>query len=137
MRIYSYTPPCGYNGSFTNRIMQSALRAHAILLQYLQATDGEAKALGITPSNRRQVERFIASASIKAGDMVCLDITKSDLGEQGLYITAANRTSGDTIVAIGFALEDADADNELQILNLSGNSPRILPIILTRQSTAK
>ena len=89
--------------------------ATSTLLQYLDSTDGSGNALGITASNRRQVERFIASASIKAGDMVCLDLTKANVGDQGLYITTANRSSGDTILAIGFALEAADANEDCNV----------------------
>ena len=54
------------------------------LLQYLQSTDGDGNAFTSLFSNRRQVERFIASGAIAAGDMVCLDITKTSLGEKGL-----------------------------------------------------
>ena len=59
------------------------------LLQYLQSDDGSGVALGITPSNRRQVERFIASGTIAAGDIVCLDITKTADGDKSLFVTKA------------------------------------------------
>jgi len=91
--------------------------ATSTLLQYLQATDGDGVALGVTPSNRRQVERFIASAGIVAGDIVCLDITKTADGDKSLYVTKANTSSGDTTLTIGVALETAAAaGDELNVV---------------------
>lgn len=86
--------------------------ATSTLLQYMQPTDGSGVALGVTPSNRRQVERFIASGVIAAGDIVCLDITKTADGEKSLYVTKANTASGDTTLTIGVALEAAAAAND-------------------------
>ena len=83
--------------------------ATSTLLQYLEPTDGSGAALGVTPSNRRQVERFIAADVIDAGDIVCLDITKTADGDKSLYVTKANTSSGDTTLTIGVALEAAAA----------------------------
>ena len=85
------------------------------LLQYLQADDGSGTALGITASNRRQVERFIASSAVAAGDIVCLDITKTALGEKGLFVLPADRSSSDKVVAIGFAIAAAAANEEVDV----------------------
>ena len=82
------------------------------LLQYLQSDDGDGVALGVTPSNRRQVERFIASAAIAAGDVVCLDITKTADGDKSLFVTKADTGSGDTTLTIGVALDAATAAND-------------------------
>jgi hypothetical protein len=43
------------------------------LIQYLQATDGAGATLGLTPSNRRVRETFIASSTITAGQWVALE----------------------------------------------------------------
>ena len=82
------------------------------LLQYLQSTDGDGVALGVTPSNRRQVERFIASAAIAAGDVVCLDISKTADGDKSLFVTKANTGAGATTLTIGIALDAATAAND-------------------------
>ena len=86
------------------------------LLQYLQADDGDGVALTGHPSNRRQVERFIASGTIAAGDIVCLDITKTADGDKSLFVTKANTTSGNTTLTIGVALDAAAANDELNVV---------------------
>tara|TARA_R100000664_G_C2758344_1_gene147127 strand:+ start:1981 stop:2439 length:459 start_codon:yes stop_codon:yes gene_type:complete len=86
------------------------------LLQYLQSTDGDGVALGITPSNRRQVERFIASSAIAAGDIVALDITKTADGDKSLFVVKADTSKGETTLTIGVALEAAEADAELNVV---------------------
>ena len=82
--------------------------ATSTLLQYLQSTDGNGDALGVTPSNRRQVERFIASSAIAENDLVALDFSKTADGEKALYIIKANDALISQ-VAIGFALNAATA----------------------------
>jgi hypothetical protein len=85
------------------------------LLQYLQSTDGDGVALGITSSNRRQVERFIASSAIAANDLVALDFSKTADGDKALYIIKAD-DSLISQVAIGFALNAAtDAGDEVNV----------------------
>ena len=86
------------------------------LLQYLQSDDGSGVALTGHPSNRRQVERFIASGTIVAGDIVCLDITKTADGDKSLFVTKANTTSGNTTLTIGVALDAAEANDELNVV---------------------
>jgi len=86
--------------------------ATSTLLQYLQGTDGNGDALGVTPSNRRQVERFIASAAIAAGDVVCLDISKTADGDKSLFVTKADTSAGATTLTIGVALDAATAAND-------------------------
>jgi len=85
------------------------------LLQYLQADDGDGNAFTTLFSNRRQVERFIASSAVAAGDIVCLDITKTALGEKGLFVLPADRSSSDKVVAIGFAIAAAAANEEVDV----------------------
>ena len=51
--------------------------ATSTLVQYLNSTDAVTGGqLGTTPSDRKQVETFIASAAITAGQVVALDVTK-------------------------------------------------------------
>lgn len=86
------------------------------LLQYLQADDGSGVALGVTPSNRRQVERFIASSAISAGDIVALDISKTADGDKSLFVVKADTSAGATTLTIGVALEDAAANEDLNVV---------------------
>lgn len=86
------------------------------LLQYLQADDGSGVALGVTPSNRRQVERFIASSAISAGDIVALDISKTADGDKSLFVVQADTGDGLTTLTIGVALEDAAANEDLNVV---------------------
>jgi hypothetical protein len=83
--------------------------ASATYLQSLDSVYEDGTPRGITPSNRRQIESFIVAEPIAKNDMVCLDLAQTGAGKQALYIKKANRTAGATILAIGFALEDATA----------------------------
>ena len=82
------------------------------LLQSLNDSDNQATT---GSSNRRQVETFIASAAIAANDLVCLDITKTADSDKALFIKKADTTTGATIVAIGFALNAADVNDEVRV----------------------
>ena len=84
--------------------------ASATYLQSLDATYEDGTSRGVTPSNRRQIETFIAAEVIAKNDMVCLDLAQTGAGKQVLYIKKANRSAGATCLAIGFALEAATAD---------------------------
>ena len=93
--------------------------ATSTLLQYLQSTDGNGDALGVTPSNRRQVERFIASSAIAENDLVALDFSKTADGEKALYIIQANDALISQ-VAIGFALNAATAAGDEVNVTIAG-----------------
>ena len=93
--------------------------ATSTLLQYLQSTDGNGDALGVTPSNRRQVERFIASSAIAENDLVALDFSKTADGEKALYIIKANDALISQ-VAIGFALNAATAAGDEVNVTIAG-----------------
>ena len=93
--------------------------ATSTLLQYLQGTDGSGAALGVTPSNRRQVERFIASSAIAANDLVALDFSKTADGDKALYIIKAD-DSLISQVAIGFALNAATAAGDEVDVTIAG-----------------
>ncbi len=91
--------------------------ATSTLLQYLQADDGSGTALGVSPSNRRQVERYVASAAIAKNDLVAFDFAKSTDGEIALTVRKADSGSAASICAVGFALEAAAAaGDELMLL---------------------
>ena len=97
--------------------------ASATYLQSLDSVYEDGTSRGITPSNRRQIETFIASEPIVAGDLVCIDIAKiaaanpgapaSDgwknqpLGDAVLHIKKANTAAAATVAAIGFAIDAA------------------------------
>jgi len=89
------------------------------LLQYLQSDDGDGVALGITSSNRRQVERFIASHAIAENDLVALDFSKTADGDKVLYIRKA-LDSEISQVAIGFALNAATAEGDEVNVTIAG-----------------
>jgi hypothetical protein len=93
--------------------------ATSTLLQYLQPTDGSGVALGVTPSNRRQVERFIASHAIAANDLVALDFSKTADGDKALYIRKA-LNSEISQVPIGFALNAATAAGDEVNVTIAG-----------------
>lgn len=90
--------------------------ATSTLLQLLDSTygDGTTK-IGLTASNRRQVETFIASEAIAANDLVCLDFSKAGDGDKGLYIKKADGASGATVAAIGFAISAAAAGADCRV----------------------
>ena len=82
------------------------------LLQYLQADDGSGAPLGVTASNRRQVERYIAGGAIAANDLVAFDFSKTADGEIALTVVKADSGSADSIAVVGFA---AAAGDELNV----------------------
>ena len=85
------------------------------LLQYLQADDGSGTPLGVTASNRRQVERYIAGGAIAANDLVAFDFSKTADGEIALTVVKADSGSADSIAVVGFALEGAAIGDELNV----------------------
>tara|TARA_R100000664_G_C2758928_1_gene148203 strand:+ start:2062 stop:2511 length:450 start_codon:yes stop_codon:yes gene_type:complete len=91
----------------------------------LQSLNDSANQSGVTASNRRQVESFIASAAIAANDLVCLDFSKSDDGDKALFIKKADSGDGETVAAIGFALNTAAAGETCEVtiagLHVSAN----------------
>ena len=89
------------------------------LLQYLQPDDGSGTSLGVTPSNRRQVERFIASHAIAVNDLVALDFSKTADGDKALYVRKA-LDSEISQVAIGFALNAAAAAGDEVNVTIAG-----------------
>ena len=90
--------------------------ATSTLLQYLQADDGDGVALTGSPSHRRQVERFIASAAIAEGDAVSFDTSKSADSQKTLYVVSASTGAITSKCFIGVALETAAAGDEINVV---------------------
>lgn len=101
--------------------------ATSSLIQYLDSTDAAGTTLGLTPSNRRIEETFIASAAITAGQWVALDLTValSD-GDKSLKVAPADGngsagagppaiTSLNSIV-VGVALTAAAAGEKVEVV---------------------
>ena len=57
------------------------------------------------PSNRRQTETFLKSSTIVEGDLVALDLSKTNSADQMLYIVPANSGASNTGLAVGVALK--------------------------------
>ena len=85
--------------------------ATSTLLQYLEPTDGAGVANGITPSNRRQTETFIASETLAVGDLVSLDLAAT-----------GNTTTGADKCFVGVVLESVESDGALT----AGSSIRVV-----------
>tara|TARA_R110002124_G_scaffold86938_2_gene224254 strand:- start:6339 stop:6806 length:468 start_codon:yes stop_codon:yes gene_type:complete len=90
--------------------------ATSTLLQYLQADDGDGVALTGSPSHRRQVERFIASAAIAEGDAVSFDTSKTADSQKTLYVVSADTGAATSKCFIGVALETAAAGDEINVV---------------------
>ena len=83
--------------------------ARATYLQSLDATYEDGTSRGVTPSNRRQTEIFIASAPIVAGDAVSFDTSKTADGDKALYVLPASTGAQTSKCFVGIALEAAAA----------------------------
>ncbi len=94
------------------------------LIQYLQATDGAGATLGLTPSNRRVRETFIASSTITAGQWVALDFTVANSdGDKSLKVVPADGNAGAgagitslASVVVGVALAGAAAGEKVEVV---------------------
>lgn len=67
-------------------------------------------------SHRRQVETFIASAAIAAGDLVAFDFSKTEDGDKALYVIKADIGTGTSSCAVGVALAGAAADERCDVV---------------------
>ncbi len=95
--------------------------ASATYLQSLDSVYEDGTSRGVTPSNRRQVETFIASGAIEANSLVTLDFTSAGYsdGDKALYIRKALDTEISQ-VAIGFALNAATAAGDKVEVTIAG-----------------
>jgi len=64
------------------------------------------------PSNRRQVETFLAGEALTAGDAVAFDFSQTEDADKVLFVKAAG-TAADIRHFVGVALEDAAAGGKV------------------------
>lgn len=87
--------------------------ATSTLLQYLETTDAVTGAsLGASPSNRRQVETFIAGATVAVGDWMQFDTSKTGATKVVTVIQAAANGTGNPLVC-GVCIGSAESDGSL------------------------
>ena len=86
----------------------------------LQSLNTSAEGAGVGSSARRQIETYIASEAIAAGNLVALDITKTDDSDKCLHIVKANSNDGITVVAVGFAIDAALAAGDPVQVTVAG-----------------
>jgi hypothetical protein len=86
----------------------------------LQSLNTSAEGAGTGSSARRQIETYIASGAIAAGDLVAFDVTKTDDSDKCLHIVKANSTANETVVAVGFALDAALAAGDPVQVTVAG-----------------
>ena len=84
-------------------------------LQYLDHENKDGETYGITASNRRQIETYIAGGTIAANDLVAFDFSKTTDAEVALTVVKADSTSTDSIAVVGFALAGASAGEKVDI----------------------
>jgi len=98
--------------------------ATSSLIQYLDGTDSAGTTVGLSVSNRRVEETFIASSAITAGQWVALDLTTtlSD-GDKSLKVAPAdgNGSAGTGVtslnsVVVGVALTAAAAGARVEVV---------------------
>lgn len=98
--------------------------ATSSLIQYLEGTDAAGVTLGLTPSNRRVEETFIASSAITVGQWVALDLTTtlSD-GDKSLKVAPADGNGGAgagvtslNSVVVGVALNAAAVGDKVEVV---------------------
>ena len=89
--------------------------ASATYLQSLDATYEDGTSRGVTPSNRRQTEIFIASAPIVAGDAVSFDTSQTADGDKTLYVLPADTGAQTSKCFVGIALEAAAAGDQIRV----------------------
>lgn len=79
------------------------------LIQYLEAGNGA------STMNRSQVETFLASEAIAAGDLVSMDLSKLNDGDKALYVSKADTGTATDTCAIGFALNAAAIGEKVDV----------------------
>lgn len=86
--------------------------AQNTLLQYL---DNDAGGAGVTSSNRRTTEIFLAGETVVVGDVVSLDLAQSSDGDKGLIIVKADTGTATDTMAVGVVLRSAEPTGALTI----------------------
>jgi len=89
--------------------------ATSTLIQYLETErygslpGAGVEAVGPESMNRRQIETFIASGAITAGQTVVLNILETADGDKAIHVVPSNTGSDDTTCFVGVAITDASA----------------------------
>ena len=90
--------------------------ASATYLQSLDSVYEDGTSRGVTPSNRRQIETFIAKEVIAIGDWVAFDIGATADGDVTLGVFKADANSAPVRPAVGVALHAATAiDDKIEV----------------------
>ena len=89
--------------------------ASATYLQSLDSVYENGDSRGVTPSNRRQIETFIAKEAIAIGDWVAFDIAATADGDVTLGVYKADSNSAPVRPAFGVALHAATAEDKIKV----------------------
>ena len=82
----------------------------------LQSLNSVAEGSGVSSSNRRQIETYIAAETIASGDLVAFDIIQAAKANRVLNVKLADSLAGATSVPVGFALADAEAGATVDVV---------------------
>ena len=88
------------------------------ILQYLDQSNADGEDYGITGSNRRQTETYLAGATIAIGDLVAFDFSTSggeSEGDIAVTVIPAISSSTDSICVVGFAQTAAGAGERVDV----------------------
>lgn len=92
--------------------------ATSTLIQYLETVDAVTGAqLGPSPSNRRQIETFIAGGTVAVGDWVALDVTKTGATKAVTVVEAGAAANGNPLV-VGVCIGSAESTGTLTVGSL-------------------
>ena len=89
--------------------------ATSTLIQFLGDGITSPTGAGADTMNRRQVETFISSGTIAAGDVVGLDNTKTG-ADRALYVKQAAGVANGNSLAVGVALAAAAAGDQVRVV---------------------
>ena len=90
------------------------------ILQYLEELDANGVDYGVTPSNRRVTEIFIANGAIADGAWVSLDIDETGDGAKSLFVVEADGNGTGTQAVVGVALGGASAAGDKVKVQICG-----------------
>ena len=85
------------------------------VIQYLEGEAADGTALGPAVSNRREVETFIATGTIAAGDVVMTDLSVAG-AKRALSVLVAGVVATGNPLAIGVALNAATAGQRVEVV---------------------
>jgi len=89
--------------------------ATSTLIQSLDVVDSAGGAVGASPSNRSQVETFIAGSAVAIGDWVTFDTSKTGATKVVTVIPSVNVPLGSSLV-VGVATEAASTGGKVKVV---------------------